>query len=171
MPNGQFNIAFKEKPVTPDAFSPNGLDDIDFLVSANPGQPLLPLRKIASGGEMSRISLAIQVITAEKMTIPTLIFDEVDAGISGKTAETVGKLLRKLSASTQVLCVTHLPQIAALGHQHYKVEKTQTVDTTTTHITPLAFADKIQEIARLLGGAQVTKHALAHAKEMLETVA
>jgi DNA repair protein RecN (Recombination protein N) len=168
MQHGHFKIEFKDKPETAEHFSPLGLEEIEFLVSTNPGLPLQPLRKIASGGELSRISLAIQVITAQKMTTPTLIFDEVDVGISGKTAETVGKLLRKLAGSTQVLCVTHLPQVAAQGHQHYKVEKNQSQDTTTTHISPLDASAKTQEIARMLGGAHITKHALAHAEEMLQ---
>lgn len=163
MPKGQFKIAFS----TLETFTAAGQDEIEFLVSTNPGLPLQPLRKIASGGELSRISLSIQVITAQKMTTPTLIFDEVDVGISGKTAETVGKLLRTLGSSAQVLCVTHLAQVAAQGHQHYLVEKTQTEDSTSTRIVPLEKAQKIQEIARMLGGANITKHALAHAEEML----
>ncbi len=167
MPNGQFKIEFLQRPA--ETISINGLDHIEFLVSTNPGLPLQPMRKIASGGELSRISLAIQVITAQKTSKPTLIFDEVDAGISGKTADTVGKLLRKLSADAQVLCVTHLPQIAAMGHHHYKVEKTQTKNSTTTHIFELTTEQKVQELARMLGGATITKHALLHAKEMLET--
>jgi len=168
MPNGHFKIEFIKKDEG--MISIQGSDEIEFLVSTNPGLALQPLRKVASGGEMSRISLAIQVITAQKMTTPTLIFDEVDAGISGKTAETVGKLLRKLGANTQVLCVTHLPQIAALGHRHFKVEKKQSKENTSTHIVALAEKDRIEELARMLGGALITKHALAHAKEMLETV-
>lgn len=172
MPNGHFKIAFAEptsklenKPVS----SPHGIDDIEFLVSANPGLPLQPLRKIASGGELSRISLAIQVITTQKQSTPTLIFDEVDAGISGKTAETVGKLLRQLSKDAQVLCVTHLPQIAAQGHHHFNVLKKQTKDSTTTTIVPLGSEERIQELARMLGGALITERTLAHAEEMLAT--
>lgn len=163
MPKGRFKISFSELQ----HYSANGLDEIEFLVSTNPGLPLQPLRKIASGGELSRISLSIQVITAQKMTTPTLIFDEVDVGISGKTAETVGKLLRKLGDSAQVLCVTHLAQVAAQGHQHYLVAKNQTENSTTTSIVALDKSQKIQEIARMLGGAAITKHALAHAEEML----
>lgn len=169
IPNGQFKIAFSNPAADNPTFSAYGFDEIEFLVCTNPGLPLQPLRKIASGGELSRISLSIQVMTAQKMTTPTLIFDEVDVGISGKTAETVGKLLKTLSLSTQVLCVTHLPQIAAQGHQHYKVEKNQTKENTTTHISLLDASDRIQEIARMLGGARITQHALAHASEMLQT--
>jgi DNA repair protein RecN (Recombination protein N) len=179
MPNGRFKIECTSIPfgsptaldnITQHTMSAYGLDQIEFLVSTNPGHPLQPLRKIASGGELSRISLAIQVITAQKMTTPTLVFDEVDAGISGKTAETVGKLLKKLSKEAQVLCVTHLPQIAALGHQHYKVEKNQTQENTTTQIYALENTERILEIARMLGGANISQQAVTYAKEMLETV-
>jgi len=165
MPHGQFKIAFSENPSL--HFSAYGQDDIEFLVSTNPGIPLLPLRKIVSGGELSRISLAIQVITAKKMTIPTLIFDEVDVGISGKTAEMVGRLLRTLGNNAQVLCVTHLPQVATQGHYHYKVEKQQSAQTTTTHIYPLFEENRTQEIARMLGGIKITKQTMVYAKEML----
>jgi DNA repair protein RecN (Recombination protein N) len=165
MPHGNFKINFSEKS---SLFSSNGYDEIEFLVSTNPGLPLQPLRKIASGGELSRISLAIQVISAQKITTPTLIFDEVDVGISGKTAERVGKLLRKLGKETQVLCVTHLPQVAAQGHYHYKVEKYANATSTQTKIALLEENERAQEIARMLGGVTITKHAIAHANEMLE---
>lgn len=167
MPNGRFEIAFTQKSDA--VFNPHGMDEIEFLVSTNPGLALQPLRKIASGGELSRISLAIQVITAQKISTPTLIFDEVDAGISGKTAETVGKLLKILSQNTQTLCVTHLPQIAAQGDHHFKVEKQQTTVATTTHIYPLEKTDRVKEIAGMLGGSTITQNALAHAQEMLES--
>jgi DNA repair protein RecN (Recombination protein N) len=171
MPNGHFKIAFSPPEKTEKTlFSPYGIDHIEFLVSTNPGLPLQPLRKIASGGELSRISLAIQVITTQKQSTPTLIFDEVDAGISGKTAETVGKLLRQLSQGAQVLCVTHLPQIAAQGNHHFNVIKTQTKNSTTTCIVPLSEPERIQELARMLGGAAITARTLAHAEEMLESV-
>ncbi len=171
MPNGHFKIAFlAHEPSDSITFSPNGIDDIEFLVSTNPGLALQPLRKIASGGELSRISLAIQVITTQKQSTPTLIFDEVDAGISGKTAETVGKLLRQLSIDAQVLCVTHLPQIAVQGHHHCHVVKTQTKDSTTTQIVPLSETERVKELARMLGGATITERTLAHAEEMLERV-
>ncbi|HXH55315.1 MAG TPA: DNA repair protein RecN [Gammaproteobacteria bacterium] len=173
MPNGHFKIAFAEsasKIETKAVFSAHGIDEVEFLVSTNPGLALQPLRKIASGGELSRISLAIQVITTQKQSTPTLIFDEVDAGISGKTAETVGKLLRQLSKDAQVLCITHLPQIAVQGHHHFNVLKKQTKDSTTTTIIPLGSSERIQELARMLGGAVITERTLAHAKEMLEYV-
>lgn len=168
MSNGRFEIKFSEK--SPTHFGPHGIDDIEFMVTTNPGLPLQPLRKIASGGELSRISLAIQVITAQKMTTPTLIFDEVDVGISGKTAEIVGKLMRKLAMHTQVLCVTHLAQVAAQGHHHYKVEKLQTEHSTSTHIFPLVKEQRIAEIARMLGGVKITQNTLAHAEEMILNV-
>lgn len=171
MPNGHFKIAFLTRdPSENMTFSSNGIDDIEFLVSTNPGLALQPLRKIASGGELSRISLAIQVITTQKQSTPTLIFDEVDAGISGKTAETVGKLLRQLSMDAQVLCVTHLPQIAVQGHHHCHIVKTQTKDSTTTQIIPLNETERVKELARMLGGATITERTLAHAEEMLESV-
>lgn len=173
MKNGQFKIEFNKKSDENKKglnYSAAGIDEVEFLVSTNPGLPLQPLRKIASGGELSRISLAIQVITAQKMTTPTLIFDEVDVGISGKTAEIVGQLLRKLGEKTQVLCVTHLPQVAAKAHHHYKVEKHQNKTHTTTTIKPLKNIEKIQEIARMLGGVTVTQNALLHAEEMLQGV-
>lgn len=166
MPHAQFEIRLRHT----ETCSELGSDEIEFLVSLNPGHPLQPLRKIASGGELSRISLAIQVITAEKMTIPSLIFDEVDVGVSGKTAEIVGKLLRTLGKQAQVFSVTHLPQVAAQGHHHYKVEKKQTDDTTTTFVSALDAKGKIMEIARLLGGIHITENTVKHAQEMLETV-
>lgn len=164
MPNGHCKITLLQNKTI---FSAHGIDEIEFLVSTNPGLALQPLRKIASGGELSRISLAIQVITNQKHSTPTLIFDEVDAGISGKTAETVGKLLRQLSKDAQVLCITHLPQIAVQGHHHFNVLKKQTKDSTTTSIVPLGSQERIQELARMLGGAVITERTLAHAEEML----
>lgn len=149
-------------------FNAHGLERIEFLVAANPGQPLQPLNKVVSGGELSRISLAIQVITAEKEITPTLIFDEIDAGIGGKTADIVGQLLRKLAAQAQVICITHLPQIAAQSHHHILVEKTTNDQKTTVTLTTLNKNERIKEIARMLGGVKITKQTLAHAQEMLE---
>ena len=144
-----------------------GLDTIGFLVSANPGQPLAPLAKVASGGELSRISLAIQVATAGYGEIPTLIFDEVDSGIGGAVAEIVGRLLRKLGEQRQVLCVTHLPQVAAQGHQQMLVSKTTDGQLTETRITALDHETREQEIARMLGGMKITEQTLSHAREMI----
>ncbi|KJR29256.1 DNA repair protein RecN [Vibrio navarrensis] len=147
--------------------SPLGLDSVCFLVSTNPGQPLQPIAKVASGGELSRISLAIQVITAQKVDTPSLIFDEVDVGISGPTAAVVGKMLRKLGESTQVLCVTHLPQVAGCGHQQMFVAKHSENGTTETQMRLLDQEQRVSELARLLGGSQITESTLANAKELL----
>jgi DNA repair protein RecN (Recombination protein N) len=150
-----------------DALTGQGLDSIRFMVSANPGQPLQPLAKVASGGELSRISLAIQVATAEIGGIPSLVFDEVDVGIGGGVAEIVGRLLRRLGASRQVLCVTHLAQVAAQAHQQLKVQKYADGGQTFTEIAPLADEQRIDEIARMLGGTEITATTRAHAAEML----
>lgn len=147
--------------------SPTGMDNVVFVVSTNPGQPMQPIAKVASGGELSRISLAIQVITAQKVDTPSLIFDEVDVGISGPTAAVVGKMLRKLGESTQVLCVTHLPQVAGHGHQQLFVTKTTKANKTETSMLTLNEQQRISELARLLGGSQITDSTLANAKELL----
>ncbi|GLQ75054.1 DNA repair protein RecN [Vibrio penaeicida] len=147
--------------------SPLGIDQATFLVSTNPGQPMQPIAKVASGGELSRISLAIQVITAQKVDTPSLIFDEVDVGISGPTAAVVGKMLRKLGESTQVLCVTHLPQVAGCGHQQLFVAKNTKGGKTETQMNCLDQNQRIAELARLLGGSQITDSTLANAKELL----
>jgi DNA repair protein RecN (Recombination protein N) len=151
-----------------EAASAQGLDRVEFLVSANPGQPLQPLAKVASGGELSRISLCIQVAAAECAAIPTLIFDEVDVGIGGAVAEIVGRLLRTLGTARQVLCVTHLPQVAAQAHQHLQVRKESQDDQTHTRIASLDPEARVDEIARMLGGTAITAKTLAHAREMIE---
>lgn len=146
----------------------HGLDRIEFRVSANPGQPLQPLGKVASGGELSRISLAVQLAATQDRRIPILIFDEVDSGIGGSVAEVVGRMLRALGARHQVLCVTHLPQVAAQAHQHLAVTKTKSADSTQTRIVTLAEpTQRIEELARMLGGVRMTEQTRAHAKEML----
>ncbi|MFO7604355.1 MAG: DNA repair protein RecN, partial [Gammaproteobacteria bacterium] len=149
-------------------FSAQGMERIEFMVSANPGQPLKPLARVASGGELSRISLSIQVKAAEQVRIPTLVFDEVDVGIGGRVAEIVGYLLRDLARHRQVLCVTHLPQVAALGHHHLQVRKQVDNHVTVTSITPLNEVQRIDEVARMLGGMEITAQTLSHAREMLE---
>ncbi|HBV92289.1 DNA repair protein RecN [Pantoea sp. B550] len=164
MPHGQFKIALN---FNPDQLTADGASRVDFQVTTNPGQPLQPLGKVASGGELSRIALAIQVITAKKMETPAMIFDEVDVGISGPTAAVVGKLLRQLGESTQVMCVTHLPQVAGCGHQHFYVSKETDGAMTETHMQPLDKRARLQELARLLGGSEVTRNTLANAKELL----
>ena len=140
---------------------------MEFLVSANPGQPLKALAKVASGGELSRISLAIQVITAQTSRVPTLVFDEVDVGIGGPTAEVVGQLLRRLGSRGQVLTVTHLPQVAAQGHQHLFVHKARGSDATRTAVAKLDGPARVEEIARMLGGVDLTEESLAHARQMV----
>ncbi|OLQ85717.1 DNA repair protein RecN [Vibrio ponticus] len=164
MEKAQFSIEVSNQGTHP---SPLGLDSVCFVVSTNPGQPMQPIAKVASGGELSRISLAIQVITAQKVDTPSLIFDEVDVGISGPTAAVVGKMLRKLGESTQVLCVTHLPQVAGCGHQQLFVAKQTKGGKTETQMNQLAEEQRVAELARLLGGSQITESTLANARELL----
>jgi DNA repair protein RecN (Recombination protein N) len=166
MAGGVFSVRLKPRAEKP--FSPQGMDDIVFMVSANAGQPLQPLSKVASGGELSRISLSIQVISAGSDAIPTLIFDEVDSGIGGGVAEIVGQKLRALGRDRQVLCVTHLPQVAALAHQQLQVTKLSGKDTTRTRIRTLNEEERIDELARMLGGVRITHQTREHAREMLQ---
>jgi DNA repair protein RecN (Recombination protein N) len=146
----------------------HGIDQIEFRVTANPGQPLRSLAKVASGGELARLSLAVQVACTSEGR-HCMVFDEVDAGIGGSVAEVVGRQLRDLGASSQVLCVTHLPQVASQGHHHLRVLKLTDGRTTRTTLTELTGHERVQEIARMLGGTQITSKALAHAREMLAT--
>ncbi len=146
----------------------DGTDDIQFMVQTNPGLPAGPLHKVASGGELSRISLAIQVVTAATSDMPCLIFDEVDVGIGGGTAERVGRLMRTIGSSAQVMCVTHQPQVAAQAHQHYQVSKVSGDDATHTRIRTLDKKQRSEELARMLGGVEITQQTLAHAREMLD---
>ncbi|BDH44838.1 DNA repair protein RecN [Salmonella enterica subsp. enterica serovar Choleraesuis] len=164
MPHGllAIDVAFDASHLAAD-----GADRIDFKVTTNPGQPAQALAKVASGGELSRIALAIQVITARKMDTPALIFDEVDVGISGPTAAVVGQLLRQLGESTQVMCVTHLPQVAGCGHHHFYVCKETDGEMTETRMQRLDKRARLQELARLLGGSEVTRNTLANAKDLL----
>lgn len=166
MPGGRFDIAFETLDDT--AFTAHGMERVEFLVSANPGQPPKPLNKVASGGELSRISLAIQVIAAQSGRIPTLIFDEVDVGIGGGVAEIVGNQLRALGENRQVLCVTHLPQVAAQGQHHLQVSKQSGKDATQLSVSELTPEQRRDEIARMLGGVKITEQTRAHATEMLE---
>lgn len=145
----------------------HGLEEVEFLISTNPGQPPRSLGKVASGGELSRISLAIQVITAQTSATPTLVFDEVDVGIGGATADVVGNLLRQLGEKGQVICVTHLAQVASKGHQHLQVSKTASKTSAESTLVALDGEAKVEEIARMLGGAKVTEQSLAHAREIL----
>jgi DNA repair protein RecN (Recombination protein N) len=146
-----------------------GLDEVEFRVATHPKQALGPLSRVASGGELSRIALAIQVVASEVGQIPTLVFDEVDSGIGGAVAATVGRLLQTLGSNRQVLCVTHLPQVAACADAHYRVSKTGNGEGVTTRLAQLKAADRVEELARMLGGAAVTAKTRAHAKELLTT--
>lgn len=145
----------------------NGADSVEFNLQSNLGQQAQPLAKIASGGELSRISLAVQVLTANKLSTPTIIFDEVDVGISGGAATTVGKLLRQLGKKCQVLCVTHLPQVASYGNHHFNVQKYVENNQTETQMNLLSEDERVQALARLLGGTKITEAVLANAQEML----
>ncbi|WP_339339815.1 DNA repair protein RecN [uncultured Oceanicoccus sp.] len=165
MANCRFSIALT--PRADNTPHPHGHEEIAFLVSTNPGQEPQALSKIASGGELSRISLAIQVITAQTSATPTLVFDEVDVGIGGAVAEVVGNLLQQLGERGQVLCVTHQAQVASKGHQHLYVSKTASKKSVSTQLEQLSDKQKIAEIARMLGGIAITDQSLAHAKEML----
>jgi DNA repair protein RecN (Recombination protein N) len=156
------------EPVTGDEPDPQGQERCELLVSANPGQPPRPLRKVASGGELARISLAIEVATLGKDTVGSMIFDEVDTGIGGAVAEVVGQKLRALGGQRQVLCVTHLPQVAAQGHAHLRVSKHSERDSTHTRIDKLDASGRRDELARMLGGLEITRETRAHAKQMLE---
>jgi DNA repair protein RecN (Recombination protein N) len=147
-----------------------GMDNISFIVSTNPGQPLRPITKVASGGELSRLSLAIQIIGAKDKGIPTLIFDEVDAGISGGIAEVVGKMLHSLAEHRQIFCVTHLAQVASCGHHHFRVAKESEGNETFTRVFDLNKQERIDEIARILAGMEVTTESRANAANMLESV-
>ncbi|TNF97677.1 MAG: DNA repair protein RecN [Gammaproteobacteria bacterium] len=145
----------------------DGMDSICFMVSANPGHPLQPLQKVASGGELSRISLAITVITTNTTETPTMIFDEVDSGIGGGIAEIIGQQLMTLGETRQVLCVTHLPQVASQAHHHFRIVKTSSKSHTESRVMPLDQDSRIQEIARMLGGVKITEKSIAHARELL----
>lgn len=163
MPNARLSVSLAPES-TP---TRHGLEDVELLITTVPGSPPRPLARVASGGELSRISLAIEVVTAEHSTIPTLIFDEVDVGIGGATAEIVGRLLRRLGDKGQVVCVTHLPQVAAQAHQHYRANKQGDARQLVSSLEPLDDSHRLEEIARMLGGVTITDQTLAHAREML----
>jgi DNA repair protein RecN (Recombination protein N) len=167
MPGGRFEIDVQN--LEKDIPQREGMDRIEYLVSVNPGQPLQPLNKVASGGELSRISLAIQVIGSKDKGLPTLIFDEVDSGIGGGVAEIVGNLLHSLANNRQVFCVTHLPQVASQGDHHLQVNKSTLAQTTLTQVITLDKDERVEEIARMLGGLKITEQTRAHAREMLDS--
>lgn len=165
MPGGIFEVSLT---TLDDASArPWGIDEIDFLISANPGQTPQPLAKIASGGELSRMSLAIQVIASDGSEIPTMVFDEVDSGVGGGVAEMVGRRLQEIGANRQVLCVTHLPQVASLADQHFRISKVTDGKSTRTRLHVLSEDERIEELARMLGGVEITRKTLEHAAEML----
>lgn len=170
MAGGRFDIALARAELAADATAPGGLDQVEYRVSANPGQPLRPLAKVASGGELSRLSLAVQV-AASADARRCMVFDEVDSGVGGAVAEIVGRELATLGQRAQVLCVTHLPQVAAQGRQHLRVAKLTDGRSTRTAVTRLGDAERVEEIARMLGGVDVTQKAREHASEMLQAKA
>jgi DNA repair protein RecN (Recombination protein N) len=155
-------------PVNEGEFRATGNEDIEFLIATNPGQPHKPLQKIASGGELSRVSLAIQVVAAAHSNIPTLVFDEVDVGIGGSTADVVGQLLKQLGDRGQVISVTHQPQVAAHAHHHYRASKVVETNSAESLMTPRDDQQRVEELARMLGGAKVTDQTLSHASELLK---
>ena len=158
----EFDMEFE----TLDHFTPDGWDEVQFLISTNPGQPMRPLKDVASGGELSRIMLAIKTVLADSDEIPTLIFDEIDTGISGRTAQKVSEKLSYIAGSHQVICITHLPQIAAMADIHFEIRKSASEGSTATTIGRLGREESIRELARLLGGAQITEAVLKNAREM-----
>ena len=155
------------KPVSESEFRASGLEEVEFVIATNPGQPHKPLAKIASGGELSRVSLAIQVVAAGHSKIPTLVFDEVDVGIGGSTADIVGQLLKTLGDRGQVISVTHQPQVAAHAHHHYRASKVIEANNAESLMVALDRQQRVDELARMLGGAQVTDQTLSHASELL----
>ncbi|WP_101924798.1 MULTISPECIES: DNA repair protein RecN [Luteimonas] len=168
MGGGTFAIAIE--PVDGDRPDPQGAERVEFLVSANAGQPPRPLRKVASGGELSRISLAIEVAALGHDAVPTMVFDEVDSGIGGAVADIVGRKLRALGENRQVLCVTHLPQVASKGHTHYRVHKSTADGATESRVSRLDTGERTEELARMLGGVDVSKEARAAARKLLQDV-
>jgi DNA repair protein RecN (Recombination protein N) len=163
MNGGVFQIALTAL----DEGAAHGAEDVEFLVSANAGQPLRPLAKVASGGELSRIGLVLQVIASAANTTGTLIFDEVDVGIGGRVAEIVGRMLRQLGQSRQVMCVTHLPQVAAQADWQWSIAKREQKGQTTSSVNVLDHEARVGEIARMLGGEKITETTRKHAAEML----
>jgi len=162
MPQANFAINISRA----DNFTADGYDLVDFMFSANPGEALAPLSKIASGGEMSRVMLALKTVLSKYDNIATFIFDEIDAGVSGRTAQQVAEKLSIIGRNHQILCITHLPQIAAMGDVNFLIEKTSTSERTITNIHNLDEKEIINELARLIGGAEITEHTRKAAKDM-----
>ena len=149
-------------------YTANGIDDSEFMISTNPGEPLKPLGKVASGGELSRIMLAIKTVLADEDAVETLIFDEIDSGISGRTAQMVSEKMNVLGRSHQIICITHLPQIAAMADSHYLIEKSVCNQSTVSTIRRLAAEESVNELARMLGGVEITETVRKSAEEMKE---
>ena len=166
MAGGRFEVALEAQPADAEP-DPHGAERVEFLVAANAGQPPRPLRKVASGGELSRVSLAIEVAALGLDAVPTMVFDEVDSGIGGAVAQIVGRQLRALGAKRQVLCVTHLPQVAAQGHAHWRVSKATSAGMTQSQVQALDAVHRVDELARMLGGVEVGAEARAAAKKLL----
>ncbi len=165
LPHGRFRVESTQK--TRDRADAHGLDTIEYQVSLNPGQPFGPLSRVASGGELSRISLALEVVGTGARSVPTMVFDEVDSGIGGGVAEIVGRRLAELAANRQVLCVTHLAQVASQGRHHYRVVKLTDGKTARTNVRKLSADDRVEELSRMLGGVEITARTRAHAEEMM----
>ncbi|MFA6414201.1 MAG: hypothetical protein WCW53_16085, partial [Syntrophales bacterium] len=162
-----FEVVFKEGDKKEDSFTSRGIDRIEFHLSANPGEVPKPLQRVASGGELSRVILAMKHVLARTGSVGTMVFDEVDSGIGGATAEIVGKKIKDVAGRHQVLCITHLPQIACFGDRHYLVTKTVTGDKTLTMVQALSEEERIEEITRMLSGLEMTDTTRRHAREML----
>jgi DNA repair protein RecN (Recombination protein N) len=167
MDKARFEVVFRNKPSGEPSFGEKGIDELEFHFSANVGENLKPLRAIASGGELSRIMLALKKALARTGSVGTIVFDEVDSGIGGAAAEIVGRKLKEVARDHQVLCITHLPQIACYGDRHYRVAKAVAGGRTATAITFLPEVERIEEIARMLGGVALTQRTWDHAREML----
>jgi DNA repair protein RecN (Recombination protein N) len=166
MPHGEFRVDLQPKPV--ERADATGLERVEFQVKLNPGLPFAPLAKVASGGELSRISLAIEVVRSGASPVTAFVFDEVDAGIGGRVADIVGRKLRQLATTRQVLCVTHLPQVASHGEAHYRVAKQTDGRTSRTEVRALTSKERVEELSRMLGGVEVTARTRAHAAEMID---
>ena len=170
MKKARFKIKIDTIPLKPESIESvkeSGTEEVEFVISPNPGEDLRPLRKVASGGELSRVMLALKTIGEETDTFKTMIFDEIDSGIGGKTAEFVAQKLRQLSRTHQVICITHLPQIASFATHHYKIDKKIDKERTFTSVIKLSFEERVTEIARLLSGTRITEITLKNAREMI----
>jgi DNA repair protein RecN (Recombination protein N) len=166
MPHGEFRVELSAKPE--ERADATGLERVEFEVRLNPGQPFGALGRVASGGELSRISLAIEVVLSGASPVPTFVFDEVDAGVGGRVAEIVGRKLSQLGKDRQVVCVTHLPQVASQGQRHYRVIKLTDGKVTRTNVRALGSEERVEELSRMLGGIEITERARAHAAEMID---